>query len=83
MERFYLVLVVAGLGTVAMLGFFRTKMPGWGPFSLKVVGLILVATFASVVVIAPIEGHEQAAAIGILGTIAGYLFGQKNDSNGG
>jgi hypothetical protein len=30
---------------------------------------------------APIEGHEQAGALGILGTIAGFLFGQKNDSN--
>jgi hypothetical protein len=81
MERIYFVLIVAGLGIVAMVGFFFTKKPGFGPFSLKTVGLILVATLACVVAMAPIEGHEQAGALGILGTIAGFLFGQKNDSN--
>ena len=40
-------------------------------------GLILVATFATLLAVAPLQEHVQTGAMGILGTIAGYLFGRQ------
>jgi hypothetical protein len=79
MENQYAVCIVALLGAGSLLGFFLTKKLGWGPYNLKVVGLILVATFATILAVAQ-QGHD-AAAIGILGTVAGYLFGTKIDGD--
>src|SRR5438045_4121243 len=72
-------LVVAALGAGALIGFFRTKTPGWGHFTFKVMGLILVATFAALLAVAPLQEHAQTGAMGILGTIAGYLFGHQDE----
>lgn len=46
---------------------------GFGPFNLRVLGIILVATYATVLGLANVT--KLTAAIGILGAIAGYLFG--------
>ena len=69
------VLVVA---VVALIGSFRQMKPGFGPFNLRVIGIILIATFATILALT-VNG-EISAAIGILGAIAGYLFG-INSSN--
>ncbi|MBY4676192.1 hypothetical protein [Marinobacterium arenosum] len=61
------------VASIALIGSFRQMKPGFGPFNLRVVGIILVATFATV--LALVDNGKISAAIGILGAIAGYLFG--------
>ncbi len=52
---------------------------GWGPQNLRAVGLILVATFVSLLAI--FEQDAAKSAFGILGAIAGYLFGASGREN--
>ena len=66
------------VGIVALIGSFKQMKPGFGPFNLRVIGIILVATFATI--LALIDNGKISAAIGILGAIAGYLFGFNNNS---
>ena len=46
MDR-YLVWIIAGIGSITLIGVFRRMTPGFGPFNLRVVAIVLVATFAS------------------------------------
>lgn len=68
--------IVAGFGALALIGVLVRMKPGFGPFNLRVIGLVVVATLASV--LAVIDGNALTPAIGILGAIAGYLFGLKD-----
>ncbi|MGO9209625.1 MAG: hypothetical protein ACLPXM_21475 [Terriglobales bacterium] len=77
MDR-YLVWIIAGIGTVALIGTFARMKGGFGPFNLRVLAIVLVATFASL--LASREGGSVTAAMGILGAIAGYVFGVKDSS---
>src|ERR1044071_8137167 len=65
--------IIMGLGAVALLGALCRMRSGWGPDNLRAVGLILVATFVSL--LALFERDAAKSAFGILGAIAGYLFG--------
>lgn len=67
--------IVAVLGGVALAGAFWRMKGGFGPFNLRVVGIILVATFVSL--LALVKDGSLNASIGILGAIAGYLFGLR------
>jgi hypothetical protein len=49
---------------------------GFGPFNLRAVGIVLVATFAALLAVG--NQNSLTAAMGILGAIAGYLFGIKD-----
>ncbi len=68
--------VISGFGAVALVGSFFKMKPGFGPFNLRVVGIILVGTFATLLALQ--GGESITAAMGILGAIAGYLFGIKD-----
>ncbi len=68
--------VIAAFGTVALLGALWRMKSGMGPFNLRVIGIIVVATFASLLSLTGPGG--LTAAMGILGGIAGYLFGLKD-----
>ena len=68
--------IIAGFGTVALLGSFWRMKSGFGPFNLRVVGIILVGTFATLLALQ--GGETITAAMGILGAIVGYLFGIKD-----
>lgn len=68
--------MVMGFGSVALIGVFARMKPGFGPFNLRAVGIVLVATFAAVLAL---QGTDAlTGAMGILGAIAGYLFGIKD-----
>lgn len=72
----YLQWSVTGLGSIALIGVFWKMNSGFGPFNLRAVGIVLIATLASLLAL-----HDAAsltAAMGILGAIAGYLFGIKD-----
>ena len=65
--------IITGLGAVALLGALCRMRRGWETQNLRVLGLILVATFVSLLAI--FERGAASSAFGILGAIAGYLFG--------
>jgi hypothetical protein len=67
--------IVAALGVGTLFGVFWRMRGGFGPMNLRAVGIVLVAALASVLAIGKAE--TITAAMGILGAIAGYLFGAK------
>lgn len=68
--------IIAAFGAVALIGAYLKMKPGFGPFNLRVVGIILVGTFATLLALQ--GGESITAAMGILGAIIGYLFGIKD-----
>jgi hypothetical protein len=71
-----LIWIFAGLGAIALIGVFYRMKPGFGPTNLRVVGLVLLATLAGL--LAAADSAAVSAAMGIFGSIAGYLFGMKD-----
>lgn len=70
--------IIAVFGAIALVGAFIKMKPGFGPFNLRVIGIILVGTFAALLALQ--GGESMTAAMGILGAIAGYLFGIKDST---
>lgn len=71
-----LIWIVAVFGALALGGVFWKMKPGFGPYNLRAIGIILVAVFATLL---SMRGEQPpTAAMGILGAIAGYLFGIKD-----
>ena len=67
---------ITAIGSIALLGVFYRMKAGIGPFNLRAVGLVLVATLVSLLAL---KGADSlTAAVGVLGTIAGYLFGKDS-----
>lgn len=71
--------IVAILGAGCLIGAFYRMKGGWGPQNLRAVGLVLVATFATL--LAVIETGSVTTAFGLLGAIAGYLFGIRGSDS--
>jgi len=67
------ILAVLGFGVFALIKVFSHMKDGFGPFNVRITGIVLVATLASILAVMNPSG--ESAAIGILGAIAGYLFG--------
>lgn len=74
----YLVWVFTGIGVLALTGVFWRMKPGFGPFNLRAVGIVLVATLASLLALR--DSTSLTAAMGILGAVGGYLFGIKDSA---
>ncbi len=73
------VLVIISLvGGGTLFGVFKKMQRGFGPFNLRVVGIVLVATLASLLSV--LYQDSVNAAMGIPGAIAGYLFGLRAES---
>ena len=70
--------IIAGFGVVALVGAFVKMTKGFGPFNLRVMSIIIVATFSSLLALR--DSGSLSAAMGILGAIAGYLFGLKDSA---
>lgn len=67
------------IGAGSLIAAFKNMKKGFGPNNLRVIGIILVATFAAVMSI--INKESMNASIGILGAIIGYLFGIDKPKN--
>lgn len=65
--------ITAAFGFVALLGVLYRMKPGFGPQNIRALGIVLVATFAAL--LAQSDSGGLTAAMGILGAIAGYIFG--------
>ena len=72
----YIVWIIAVFGLVTLFGVFYRMQGGFGPFNLRAVGIVMVATFAAL--LAMKDRSSLTAAMGILGAIAGYLFGIRD-----
>jgi hypothetical protein len=68
-----LTIAIFVFGLIALVGAFKNMVKGFSPYNMKILGIILVATFSSLLAI----NHEDGmtSAMGILGAIVGYLFG--------
>ena len=78
MEQY--VYIIALIGIVTLMGVFAKMKPGFGPYNLRAMGIVLVATFVSILALK--SDTCLNAAFGILGAIAGYLFSiQKDDKH--
>jgi hypothetical protein len=75
----YLTLIVSVLGLVALIGVFCRMKPGFGPFSIRALSIVLVATFATLLGLK--DNSAMMAAMGILGGIAGYVFGIRDNGD--
>lgn len=67
------ILAILGFGIFALIRVLAHMKKGFGVFNVRITGIIIVATFASI--LAVLNPSTESAAIGILGAIAGYLFG--------
>ena len=68
--------IFAAMGFTALIGAFVKMQKGFGPFNLRIIGLVLVGTFAALLGLR--NSESLTAAMGILGAIVGYLFGLKD-----
>lgn len=76
MEFKHWVLLSIFIVTILVLLIFRSKMKeGLGPYNLRAIGITLIASLGAILSIAEIETTKLSATYGILGAIAGYLFG--------
>lgn len=71
--------MIGGFGLVTLAGVFYRMQGGFGPFNLRAVGIVMVGTFAALLALN--DGSSLTAAMGILGAIAGYLFGIKESKS--
>lgn len=67
------IIAVVGFGVFAIVKIFNHMKEGFGPFNVRITGIVIVATLVSILAVMNPSG--ESAAIGILGAIAGYLFG--------
>lgn len=73
----YITWILAGLGLVALVGVFCRMNQGFGQNNLKAMGIVIVATFAAL--LATKDAAAMTAGVGILGSVAGYLFGSPKE----
>lgn len=71
-----LLYIVSIIGGATMLGVFIRMRGGFGPMNLRAVGIILIGTFAAILAVS--KEQSLNASLGILGAIAGYLFGYRD-----
>jgi len=68
-----LVYIISIFGLVTLIGVFFKMKPGIGIYNLRAIGIVLVATLSCLLALN--DPKTLGAAMGILGAIAGYLFG--------
>ncbi|HKB65656.1 MAG TPA: hypothetical protein VKC61_07340 [Pyrinomonadaceae bacterium] len=74
----HLVWIIAAIGIVSLIGGFIRMKPGFGPFNLRALGIVLIAALASLLSLK--DGASLTACFGIFGAIVGYLFGLKDST---
>jgi hypothetical protein len=71
-----LLYIVALLAAGTLVGSFWKMKGGFGPFNLRVIGIVLVTSFSAL--LAVVKPESLNACLGILGAVAGYLFGSAS-----
>ena len=67
-----LIMFIAGLVVVC-----RRMKPGWGPYTLQALGLVLLVP--TIIVLGVFGFIDKAAIATLLGGVAGYIFGRGNE----
>ena len=78
MGNLEIIAAVLAFGVIILVAIFITmwnKEQGFGPNNLRAVGIVTIITLATVIFI--MDASKSDAVIGLLGVIAGYLFGIK------
>ena len=73
-----LIWTLGAIGVLTMIGVFASSFrrgEGLGPLNLRAVGLVLIGTFAAL--LAAQGGSALPAGFGVIGAIAGYIFGLR------
>jgi flagellar motor component MotA len=73
----YMIWIIAVFGLVSLIGVFIRMHGGFGPSNLRAVAIVLVTTLAALLAVN--DTHSLTATMGILGAIAGYVFGIKDN----
>lgn len=76
----YLISIIL-IGGGCLLGIFKHMKNGFGEFNTKVYGITIIAVLISILALSDIDSSKLSPAYGILGAIAGYLFGLKKSKN--
>ena len=80
METNSLALIITSVILIIALIFLYLKMNnGFGPFNLKVYGLTLIIGFTVIISLTDVGSEKLNACYGILGAMAGYLFGLNKE----
>ncbi|MDI9366467.1 MAG: hypothetical protein QM541_16040 [Flavobacterium sp.] len=75
-----IIIIIFSLFSLGNLFFLYKKMNnGFGPVNLKVYGLTILIAITALLALSDVEAQKLVATYSILGAIAGYLFGLKND----
>lgn len=77
--KWFVLAITAIAGTVALGGVFIKMRRGIRQQNLRAVGIILVLLLASMLAVA---GDNYEPAYGLLGGVAGYLFGKDDSARG-
>lgn len=75
----YLIWIIPIFSMIVLIGFFYRMKKGFGPFNFKVLVIIIVATFTSLLALN--DANSLNAALGILGAIVGYVFGFTSEKS--
>jgi len=70
--------IIAGFSLIALLLTFWRMKGGFGPQNLRAVGIVLVSGLVCMLSIS--QKDQLSTAIGVLGAIAGYLFGSQREN---
>lgn len=73
-------IVVLSFGFLLMLAvliFLYKSKKGFGNLTFKILGIILIATASLFLIVAGYSNDQITPVIGLLGTVAGYIFGSN------
>lgn len=76
-SKIIFLIVTLLIGGGCLFGIFRQMKDGFGEFNTKVYGITIIAILVVILALSDIDTAKLAPAYGILGAIAGYLFGLK------
>ena len=77
MDNQTLIYIVAAIGIVSLIGIFIKMKEGFGEFNTKVYGITIIALLVTILAVSSVDNAKLSPVYGILGAIAGYLFGMK------
>lgn len=78
MENFTLY-IICGIIILSFILLFCKMKKGVGNYNLKIYGITLVVSLASLLALCDIPQTNLTAVYGIFGAIIGYLFGLKSN----
>ena len=73
------IIIIAVITIVSLLIVARQMKDGFGPYNLKVYGITLIIGLTGILALSEISPEKTTVCFGILGTIAGYLFGLRKE----